>query len=600
MSTISPRPSTPNQERYVDSTNCHFNNTTGGIFASKDDDVVQNCSTLTMKDSDQVMADAQLKINVESQIEDDNNIENNVNNVVAPYTFCDMKPNIVDMKRRKVRKASREFNKRRRRSTTNAGGIKSRRSTTSSSTSLDDFDEVSVTSPLTLELQELLSDVIKSVAERLDRVEEEEQEIVDFSFAKEDFIRDNNCFVKKRDDESPNEDNPENEEKAIQIAGLPLSTNNLIENLTEKQAQNFTQTAQKEIRVPTTVVDSKHVEDLTNMCEQTQGQKEKTVSESIENANHIAIQSTSESINNESNHISSLSTHAEKDVKNIPSLRKISKRRSTVEYCQSREAKTVSDRVRRSSADNIVNLKNPKSDKLEQIQRDISINRTRVNSAQSDSKIEVVVKKVAPMKRQISRPSSLDLSDRFGYKRRRLSGSVTPDPDIGLKVMDFLKSSDCAISEEVLESPQESFYPAFSDTSLDRFSDEDKRVNLSCHDFEDEIAACHDFEEVEVEVLSVIGEEEDDELHEEDPLALSDKDVSSPTPDYCIQDLKIDLLDLFGGQRLASFTCCGCRRPYSQDDSFTFDLKAGKLTRQCPEPCLWWTSRSFSMEVSKY
>ena len=223
-----------------------------------------------------------------------------------------------------------------------------------------------------------------------------------------------------------------------------------------------------------------------------------------------------------------------------------------------------------------------------------------MNSAQSVSKLEVSVKKTIMKRRQISRPSSLDLSDRFRSKRRRLSGSVTPDPDAGLKFIDFLKSSDRSISTDVLESPQELFYPPFgSDNSLDRFTDQDKRVSLSCHDFEDEIAACDDFEEVELEVLSVIGEEED-ELDEEDPLALSDKDISSPTPNFCIQDLTIDLFDLFGGQRLASFTCCGCRRPYSQEDFVTFDLKAGRMTRRCPDPCLWWTSRSFSMEVSKY
>jgi hypothetical protein len=47
-----------------------------------------------------------------------NNAENIGGNVivVAPFRFCDMAANIVDKKRQKAHKASREFNKRRRRS----------------------------------------------------------------------------------------------------------------------------------------------------------------------------------------------------------------------------------------------------------------------------------------------------------------------------------------------------------------------------------------------------------------------------------------------------------------------------------------------------
>jgi len=143
----------------------HFESPTGEIFTSTKDVVehIRLFAGLT-----------EVCVNVVdsyfSQVENVENVDDGNGVLAVPFTFCDMQPNIVDVTKKKCRKPSREFNKRRRRS---VGKIKSRRSTNSSSTSFDDYDDVG--SPLTLELQELLSEVVKSVAERLESVDEEEE-----------------------------------------------------------------------------------------------------------------------------------------------------------------------------------------------------------------------------------------------------------------------------------------------------------------------------------------------------------------------------------------------------------------------------------------
>ena len=204
------------------------------------------------------------------------------------------------------------------------------------------------------------------------------------------------------------------------------------------------------------------------------------------------------------------------------------------------------------------------------------------------------------------RPASLDLSPRLESKRKRLSGSLPPDPDhAGSKVPDFIRSStDRPISADALESPQELFPPAPAPcNSQERTNEQKEVVSLSCDDFEDEIAACNDFEEVELDIVEVFSNNGDpDQLDERDPLALSDKDISSPlptiTPDISTKDCRIDMVDIFYQTPLESHFCCGCSRPYSQADMFSFNLKVNTMTRICGF-CFWWTSRHVGAKTKK-
>ena len=204
------------------------------------------------------------------------------------------------------------------------------------------------------------------------------------------------------------------------------------------------------------------------------------------------------------------------------------------------------------------------------------------------------------------RPGSLDLSPRLESKRKRLSGSLTPD-HAGSKVPDFIRSStDRPISADALESPQELFPPPALPApcnSQERTNEQKEVVSLSCDDFEDEIAACNDFEEVELDIVEVFSNNGDpDQLDERDPLALSDKDISSPlptiTPDISTKDCRIDMVDMFYQTPLESHFCCGCSRPYSQADMFSFNLKVNTMTRICGF-CFWWTSRHVGAKTKK-
>jgi hypothetical protein len=189
-------------------------------------------------------------------------------------------------------------------------------------------------------------------------------------------------------------------------------------------------------------------------------------------------------------------------------------------------------------------------------------------------------------------PASLDLSLKLESKRKRLSGSLTPDPDTDSKSLDMITiyRSD---SSGVLESST-----PCSDLAK-------KVVSLSCdNDFEDEIAACNDFEEVELDIVEVFSNDGDlDQLDEQDPLALSDKDSSSPLPstslDVSTKVCRIDMVDMFYQTPLDSYFCCGCSRPYSQADLFTFNLKAGTMSRIC-RFCFWWTSRHVGTKNNKF
>jgi hypothetical protein len=190
------------------------------------------------------------------------------------------------------------------------------------------------------------------------------------------------------------------------------------------------------------------------------------------------------------------------------------------------------------------------------------------------------------------RPASLDLSLKLESKLKRLSGSLTPDPNTRSMSLDLIKSyrSD---SSDILESP-----PPCSDLAKEV-------VSLSCDDdFEDEIAACNDFEEIKLDIVEVFSNDGDlDQLDEQDPLALSDKDISSPLPpaslDVSKKVCRIDMVDMFYQTPLDSYFCCGCSRPYSQADLFTFNLKASTMYRIC-RFCFWWTSRHVGRKNNKF
>ena len=620
--TVSPRPSTPNQ-RLLDCSDqkveeseksCHlkifsgwrrfvveqtehrYESPSGEVFSSKKD--VENH---IIRSTNHISFNADM---IDSYFDsvDCNNVENTSDNqaaIVVPFTFCDMQPNIVDMKRKKARKPSREFNKRRRRSTTNVGKINSRRSTNSSSTSLDEFDDVG--SPLTLELQELLSEVVKNVAERLERVdeEEEEQELIFIDHSKEPIV------------------NSKNAEAEVETNLQIVETSDL-----KNRGDNVSGlSADKPSVEDGMLVEVTETSDLEKLPTEEKTEDSCLTTENKDTAASETIQSISDN---------NLISDKVKLQKTIFSSKKILKRRSTVDN-QSQVSSSKSKRKRRSSVESYFVDEPLRSAKCEQDvdTSDIVLNAlpsttTEMQIDHEESKLLETIKndevkkptvlvphifkenssKPAAMSNR-RRPSSLDLSSRkvLNSKRKRLSGSVTPDSDGGSKFLDFLRSSltDRPISADVLESPQDVFYPPGTQTSPACLTDPEKRRSLPCDDFEDEIAACNDFEEVELEGLR-FDEDDLNEQDDQDPLALSDKDICSPVGscgDLSTKDCRIDLVDMFSETPLTSFLCCGCESQYSASDLFSFDLSSGTMARICGT-CFWWTSRRCGMQTKKF
>ena len=573
--------------------------------------------------------------------------DNDCSNTSVPYTFCDMPPNIVDMKRRKARKPSREFNKRRRKSTTsNFSSIKSRRSTNSSSTSIDDdFDDVSVTSPLTLELQELLSEVIKSVADRLDRVDEDdEQEDVEINLQNVDKSSQNVAKssqnvakssqiveVSAQNTNRPCQNiNKSSHNVDSQVKNIPVvdvkrhsvedrvpNVENAAHNIdTDPSKPESTQTtnhvlpekpfASSEIAIRHSRVDTQISLIVENNVSSTKNLTQFDISEhSPEQKTELSgnLQQTASEASNLPGPDPIISLDCQAMFLNT----RISKRRSTIDTCLMQQDNP--ERRRRLSAEPSIALA-PILNQAPFVEEPPVDAQTSTPAEDEKLVAEILAPKMSVEKFYSTalpkkRPGSLDLSPRLESKRKRLSGSLTPDPDhAGSKVPDFIRSStDRPISADALESPQELFPPPAPCNSQEHTNDQKEVVSLSCDDFEDEIAACNDFEEVELDIVEVFSNNGDpDQLDERDPLALSDKDISSPlptiTPDISTKDCRIDMVDMFYQTPLESHFCCGCSKPYSQADMFSFNLKVNTMTRICGF-CFWWTSRHVGAKTKK-
>ena len=662
LSTISPRPSTPSASRQtfdgwkrflVSDESCsgknvlhHFESPSGQVFLSAEEaeKYLHSFNGFTVELNFEGLETHFLA----------DNAENDCSNTSVPYTFCDMPPNIVDMKRRKARKPSREFNKRRRKSTTtNVSSIKSRRSTNSSSTSIDDFDDVCVTSPLTLELQELLSEVIKSVADRLDRVDEDdENENVEINLPNVDKNSQNvNQSSQNVDKSSQNvEVSAQTADKTCQnIAKSSHNVDSKFENI--QVVENFKDVDVKrqsvEDRVPNVENAAQNIETDFSKPESTQtanhflpetpfASSEIPISHSeVDTQNYSIVENNVCSTKNlmkfdisqyspeQKTELSgNLQQPTGSEASKLPGSdpiisldcqamflnTRISKRRATIDSCLMQQDNP--ERTRRSSAEASIAVA-PILNQAPSVEEPPVDAQTSTPAGDEKIVSEIFAPKMSVEKFYSTaltkkRPGSLDLSPKLASKRKRLSGSLTPDPDhAGSKVLDLIRSStDRPISADVLESPQELFPPPTPPrNSQERTNEQKEVVSLSCDDFEDEIAACNDFEEVELHIVQVFSNNGDlDQIDERDPLALSDKDISSPLPtlaaDISTKDCRIDMVDMFYQTPLESHFCCGCSRPYSQADLFTFNLKAHTMSRIC-RFCFWWTSRHVGTKTKK-
>lgn len=568
--TESPRPSTPNQitnhladitttsvqidcrqvlhgwKNFKVGTFERYESPQGEVFESSKDvvDHVRSVSGSTDVDVN-VVDDYFSRVSNVNVICGTSNVENcDENNIalVVPFTFCDMRPNIVDMMKKKSRKPSREFNKRRRRS---VGKIQCRRSTNSSSTSFDytdDYDDVG--SPLTLELQELLSEVVKNVTERLERVDEddEEHELMNLKFM-----------------------NEETSDDVIQME-------NCVKNGTVVMDNGF----------------EEHPElDQENTAHELSKQKTEEI---VVNRNkHTAIV---DSISYDEN--ISRQEHIFKPNKNR-------KRRSTVDI--SPPVSSVSKKFkRRLSADCVLvdtsarskcfsnEEVNPTSmygsDQI--VESDLEdhssvgdLPEKKCCKGETSPKEESVFKTKSELEAR-NRPDSLNLSIKCcpKSKRYKYSRPLTSDHE---------EESLFPNSADVIDSPEEDvFLPT---TQFDDTNDDGER------DFEDEIAACNDFEEVDIPL-----EVQDDPYNQEefDPLFLSDEDVS-PTPEYetSTKKCRIHLVDILADCPLSLFSCCGCRIFYSGSDFLSFHLKRKTMSRTCAL-CSWYTLRSCNVTFINY
>ena len=197
------------------------------------------------------------------------------------------------------------------------------------------------------------------------------------------------------------------------------------------------------------------------------------------------------------------------------------------------------------------------------------------------------------------RPNSLKLRLKCG-KRKKVSGSRTPDLGGQKTITDFFRPKPADSRKGDLTPDPVCTVIELSDSND---GEEENRSPLQCDDFEDEIAACNDFEEVDVPDAGADGEQDGNCL-ELDPLFLSDDDddggggnMSSMVTlkEIEVKNCSIDVVDLFDRFSLASLTCCGCLTNYSgSTDLISFDLKSKIMFRVCGL-CSWWTSRRCSL-----
>ena len=65
------------------------------------------------------------------------------------------------------------------------------------------------------------------------------------------------------------------------------------------------------------------------------------------------------------------------------------------------------------------------------------------------------------------------------------------------------------------------------------------------------------------------------------------------------QSALVPLYDVFHNTPLSSFSCNGCSKSYSIDDSFSVDLKCQTMLISCSQ-CLWWTKRQIALASTVY
>ena len=65
------------------------------------------------------------------------------------------------------------------------------------------------------------------------------------------------------------------------------------------------------------------------------------------------------------------------------------------------------------------------------------------------------------------------------------------------------------------------------------------------------------------------------------------------------QSALVPLYDVFHNTPLSSFSCNGCSKSYSINDTFSVDLKCQTMLISCSQ-CLWWTKRQIALASTIY
>lgn len=200
---------------------------------------------------------------------------------------------------------------------------------------------------------------------------------------------------------------------------------------------------------------------------------------------------------------------------------------------------------------------------------------------------------------------------------KEVSGSITPEPEetfLNLKTVPF---TFCNMKQNIFDLPKKkkkrkggpgrkpkqiSNQPIETaiDTNLKR-KIESPEPEFLCSksnktdfennfesEFEDEIVNASDFSEEDLD-----SEFNDSKEIVEDVVNNLLSSIFDPpkSPYKIIPELpSVPLTDLFAKTPLSSFFCCGCSKKYSNQDTFSVDLKCQTILLTC-STCQWWSNR---------